>query len=69
MPIKILNVSNRLVNLIAKIEVGDLLPIETNKQHLCLTIIFKNQNKQLILKIIDSSLKDEASMLTKQNKK
>ena len=39
MPIRILNVSYRLVNLKAENKVRDLLPIETNEQQLCLTTI------------------------------
>ena len=63
MPIRIINVSNQLVNRIAGIKVGDLLPIETNKQQLCLTTI----SKQHISTIIDSFVKDGALMLL-QNK-
>ena len=64
MPIRILNVTNRLVNLKAGIKGGDLLPIETTEKQLCLTTVIGEQQKFIIKEIIDSSLKDEASMLT-----
>ena len=39
MPIRVLNVSNRFVNLKTGIKVGDLLPIEPTEQQLCLTTV------------------------------
>ena len=68
MPIRILNVSNRFVNLKAGIKVGDLVPIEPTEQQLCLTTVVEEQNEITISEIIDSSLKDEASMLTANEK-
>ena len=70
MPIRVLNVSNRLVNLKAGMKVGDLLLIETNEQQLCLTTITEDQKEQHAPEIITSSLKNEASMLqTNENEK
>ena len=68
MPIRILNLSNRLVNLKAGMKVGDLLPIETNEQQMCLTTETEEQQEQSISEIIDSSLKEEASTLTVNEK-
>ena len=63
MPIRVLNVSNRFVNLKAGIKVGDLLPIEPTEQQLCLTTVVEEQKEPTISEIIDSSLKDEESIL------
>ena len=68
MPIRVLNVSNRFVNFKAGIKVGDLLPIEPTEQQLCLTTVIGEQKKPTISEIINSSLKDEASMLTANKK-
>ena len=48
MPIRILNVSNRLVKLKAGMKVGDLLPIETTENQMCLTTVTENQQEQSI---------------------
>ena len=40
------------------------MPIETTKQQFCLTKVIEKQNDHTILQIINSSLKNEASMLT-----
>ena len=66
--IRILNVSNQLVNLKAGMKVGDLLPIETTEKQMCLTIVTEEQQKQSISEIIDISLKNEASTLTVNKK-
>ena len=68
MPIRIVNVSNRLVNLKAGMKVEDMLPIETTEQQMCLTTVTEEQQEQSISEIIDSSLKDEASTLTESEK-
>ena len=47
MPIRVLNVSNKRVNLKAKMKVEDLIPIETNKQQLCLTMITEDQKSNI----------------------
>ena len=43
MPIRILNVSNRLVNHKAGMKVGDRMPIETTEQQMCLTTVTDEQ--------------------------
>ena len=48
MPIRILNVSNRFVNLKAGINVGDLLPIEPTEQQLCLTTVIEEHKETTI---------------------
>ena len=64
MPIRVLNMNNRLVNLKAGIKVTNLISIETNEQVLCFrTLTEKNQPQ--ISEIIDNIVKDEASMQTK----
>ena len=68
MPIRVLNVSNRFVNLKAEIKVGDLLPIEPTEQQLCLTTVIEEQKEPTISEIIDNSFKDEASMLAANEK-
>ena len=68
MPIRVLNVSNRFVNLKTGIKVGALFPIEPKEQQLCLTTVIEDLKKPTILEIIDSSMKDEASMLTANEK-
>ena len=54
MQIRVLNVSNRLVNLKAGVKVGDLLPIERTEQQLCLTTVAEEQKEPTISEIIDS---------------
>ena len=68
MPIRIMNMCIWLVNLKDGMKVGDLLPIETYEKQLCLTAVTNKHKEQPISEIIDSSLKDKASMLT-ENKK
>ena len=68
MPIRVLNVSNRFVNLKGEIKVGDLLPIEPTEQQLCLTTVINEHNEPTISEILDSSLKDEASLLRANEK-
>ena len=51
MPFRVLNVSNRLVNLKAGMKVGDLLPIETTEQQLCLTTITEDQKSNMLRKL------------------
>ena len=63
MPIRVLNVCNRLVNLKAGVKVGDLLPIEPTEQQLSLTTVVEKQKEPTISEIIDSFLKDEESIL------
>ena len=48
MPIRILNVSDCLVNLKAGRKVWDLLLIETTEQQMCLTIVTDEQQEQSI---------------------
>ena len=50
MLIRLLNVSNRLVNLKTKMKVGDLLPIVTSEQQLCLTTITDKEKSNLFQK-------------------
>ena len=68
MPIRVLNISNQFVNLKAGMKVGDRLPIEPSEQQLCLSTMIGEQKEPTISEIIDSSLKDEASMLTANEK-
>ena len=63
MPIRALNVSNRLVNLKAGMKVKDLLPIETNEQQLSHNAN-RGTKRQPISEIIDSYLIDKETMLT-----
>ena len=68
MKIRILNVSNRHVNLKTRIIVGDLLPIEPTEHQLCLTTVIIDSKEPTISEIIDSSFKDKDSMLTANEK-
>ena len=44
------------------------MPIETTEQQICLTTVTEEQQEQSISEIIDSSLKNEASTLTVNEK-
>ena len=56
------------MNLKAGIKVGYLLLIETTEQQMCLTTVTEEQQEQSISEIINSSLNDEASTLTVNEK-
>ena len=49
-------------------KVGALLSIEPTEQQLCLTTVIKEQREPTISEFINSSLKDEASMETANEK-
>ena len=52
----------------AGIKVGDVLLIGPTEQQLCLTTVIEKQKEQTISEILNSSLKDEASMLAQNEK-
>ena len=69
MPIRVVNVSNRFVNLKAIMKVKYMLPIESTVQQLCIATVIEDHNEPTISEIIDSYLKNKASMLTANKQK
>ena len=67
-PVRILNVGNKTVTLKGGTKVGDLMPIEVREDELCLAMMTASEKEISINDIIDNALKDETSILTKNEK-